>query len=59
MRFVLLFILHVSGTNPVMVQVPTTTEKACEAAKAKLLAETKEAGLGPAFATCLDIGRAV
>ncbi len=59
MRFVLLLILHTSGADPVALQVPISTEKACETARGKLLAETKEAGLGPVFATCLDTGRAV
>lgn len=58
MRFVLLFILNVVGADPVTLQVPTSTQKACETARVKLLAETKEAGLGPVFATCLDTGRA-
>jgi hypothetical protein len=59
MRFVLVFILHLTGADSVTLQIPTTTEKACEAAKAKLLGEVKEAGLGRAIATCLDTGRAV
>lgn len=59
MRFVLVFILHLTGSDPVTLQIPTTTEKACEAAKAKLIGDVKEAGLRPAVATCLDTGRAV
>ena len=59
MRFVLVFILHITGSDPVTLQIPTTTEKACETAKAKLLGAAKEAGLGRAYATCLDTGRAV
>lgn len=59
MRFVLLFVLHLPGADPVTLQIPASTMKACETARAKLLAETKEAGLGPVFATCLDTGRAV
>lgn len=59
MRFVLVFILQFPGANPVTLQIPVSTEKACETARTKLLAETREAGLGPAFATCLDTGRAV
>ena len=59
MRFVLLLILQVAGAEPATVQIPTTTEAACEEAKDKLLAELQGAGLGPAFATCLDTGRAV
>lgn len=59
MRFVLVFILHITGGDPVTLQISTTTEKACEAAKAKLIGEVKEAGIGRAVATCLDTGRAV
>lgn len=59
MRFVLLFILHLPGADPVTLQIPASTEKACEMAKTKLLAETTQAGLVPAFATCIDTGRAV
>lgn len=59
MRFVLLFILHLPGADPVTLQIPASTEKACETARAKLLSETTAAGLVPAFATCLDTGRAV
>ncbi len=57
MRFVLLFILKVAGADPVTFQVATSTQNACETARAKLLSETKEAGLRPVFATCLDTGR--
>lgn len=59
MRFVLVFILHITGSDPVALRIPASTEKACEAAKAKLLADVTEAGLGRAVATCLDTGRAV
>ncbi len=59
MRFVMVFILHITGSDPVALQIPATTEKACETAKAKLLGDVKEAGLGRAVAICLDTGRAV
>ncbi len=59
MRFVLLLILQVTGADPVTVQIPTTTEAACEEAKGKLLVELEGAGLGPAFAACVDTGRTV
>ncbi|WP_162915197.1 hypothetical protein [Desertibaculum subflavum] len=55
----MVFILHITGSDPVALQIPATTEKACETAKAKLLGDVKEAGLGRAVAICLDTGRAV